>query len=115
MGRKRTKISDNPISQNLFYILQRDGKFEENIKKLKSAGISREQVNNWINGNRNPQYQALKDISAILDINVNLFMVDPEDSKLTPEQKRVIDLTKKIKNKKILQAMEDIAEIGLAE
>jgi len=111
MGRKRTRFSDNPIAKNLHIILQQGEGFEKNIKILESKRISRDEVNAWISGRRNPQYATLVRIAGILNININLLTKGLDDLELLPEQIRIIEMVKKTRDKKVLRALESVAEI----
>lgn len=71
MGRKRQKIANNPISKHLYVALNSGDGYEKNIEKLKESGISRDVVNAWINGRRNPNMISLKKVADSLGFKLD--------------------------------------------
>ena len=113
------KIADNPIAKNLALIL---GAYEEDYKIFGSnlrlieenLGIDQSTVRNWINGGRNPQIAALKKIAVLFKVDFYSLFNNPQE-KIIPEQKKLIDMALRVKDKQFLNAAINILKIPLGE
>jgi len=112
MGRKRKQIVDNPLIKNLYHILIKDDSYKKNVKKLEENGIPRQLVDGWLNGRRNPQIASLIKVADALNFNINILFKEPA-GELTPDHERIIELIKRIKDKKILKLIENVAELEI--
>jgi len=111
------KIADVPIAKNLALILgvyEKDYKiFGANLKMIEEKlGIDQSTVRNWINGGRNPQLAGLKKIADLFDVDVESLFNKPQ-GKMIPEQKKLIELATKVRDREYLNPAIEILNLAL--